>query len=49
MSMISELEYYLGRVPTEDEVLEAAEWAEENPDISLAEYVEAMMEAGLLS
>ena len=47
--MISELEYYLSRKPTEDEVLEAAEWAAENPDISLAEYVEAMMEAGLLS
>ena len=45
----SELEYYLGRVPTDDEVQEAVDWMTENPGINLAEYVDAMMEAGLLS
>lgn len=49
MSIEKDLEYYIGRKPTSDEVLEATDWAAENPDISLAEYVEAMMEAGLLS
>ena len=45
----SDLEYYLGRTPTDDEVLEANDWRVENPGSSLAEYVEAMMEAGLMS
>lgn len=49
MATRSDLEYYLGRKPTDDEVLEATDWSAENPDISIAEYVEAMMEAGLLS
>ena len=49
LGVTSELEYYLGRVPTDDEVQEAMDWITENPGINLAEYIDAMMEAGLLS
>ena len=39
LKIASDLEYYLGRTPTDDEVLEATDWSAENPDISIAEYV----------
>lgn len=49
MNIEKDLEYYLNRKPTDDEVVEAEEWMIENPSINLAEWVDAMMEAGLLS
>lgn len=48
MATRADLEYYLNRKPTDDEVLEAEDWMVENPGVNLSEYVEAMMEAGLL-
>lgn len=44
----SELEYYLGYVPDDDLVLEALDWMDANPGINLSEWVDAMMEAGML-
>ena len=45
----ADLEFYLDRKPTDDEVLEAENWMLENPRTNLCEWVDAMMEAGLLS
>lgn len=44
----NDLEYYLEREPTNDEVSEAGDWMQENPGINLAEYVDAMIEIGAL-
>lgn len=49
MATRDDLEYYLNRKPTDDEVLEAEDWMAENPGINLSEWVDAMVEAGLLS
>lgn len=46
MSKVGDLEYYMGRKPTGDEVAEAEGWLEDHPDESLAEWVEAMNEIG---
>lgn len=46
--MVADLTYYLGYEPDGDLVAEALGWQEENPQSSLAEWVDAMMEAGLL-
>lgn len=44
----SELEYFLGRTPTDDEVSEAEEWVQDHPHTGLNEWVEAMIEIGAL-
>lgn len=44
----NDLEYYLGYVPSNDLILEADEWQSRNPGNSLAEWCDAMAEAGLL-
>lgn len=49
MNIEKDLEYYLNRKPTSDEVAEAEEWAEYHPEVNLSEWVDAMLEAGLLS
>jgi hypothetical protein len=43
-----DLEYYMDRTPTNEEILEADEWQQDHPGSSLAEYVEAMREIGAL-
>lgn len=47
-AIANDLEYYLGRKPTESEVLEAQDWQDFNPDVNLCEYVEACLEIGAL-
>lgn len=42
------LEYYLDRKPTSDEVAEAEEWQRFNPGADLSEWVSAMIEIGAL-
>ena len=49
MSIEKDLEYYIGRKPTSDEVAEAEEWAEFHPGVNLSEWVDAMIEEGQLS
>lgn len=44
--LASQLEYYLGRKPTKNQVLEAKEWQDYNPTTNLDEYVSAMLEVG---
>lgn len=44
----NDLEYYLERDPTNDEVVEAADWMQDNPGVNLVEYVDAMVEIGAL-
>ncbi len=46
MSIADDLEYYLDRKPTCDEIADAEEWQTYNPGSSLAEYVDAMHEIG---
>ena len=48
MSTAADLDYYLNRKPTRDEVEEAAEWQDDNPDTGLAEWVNAMIGIGAL-
>ena len=48
MNIEKDLEYYIGRKPTSDEVVEAEEWAEDHPGVNLSEYVDAMREIGAL-
>lgn len=48
MSIAADLEYYLDRKPTNDEVVEAEEWQQDHPGASLSEYVDAMIEIGAL-
>lgn len=45
---VADLTYYLGYEPDGDLVAEASEWQERNPGSSLAEWCDAMAEAGLL-
>ena len=42
------LEYYLEREVTADEIQEADDWIAENPGTNLDEYVSAMREIGAL-
>ena len=44
----NDLEYYLERKPTSDEVQEADAWLAENPGGNLSEWVSAMIEIGAL-
>jgi len=44
----NELEYYLERKPTSDEIQEADGWLSENPGGDLSEWVSAMIEIGAL-
>lgn len=48
MSTANDLEYYLGRKPSSDEIAEADEWLEFNAGADLSEYVSAMREIGAL-
>jgi hypothetical protein len=43
-----DLEYYLDRKPTHEEIAEAEEWQMDNPGSNLSEYVDAMIEIGAL-
>ena len=43
-----ELEYYLERTPTGDEIADAEEWQMDHPGTNLSEYVSAMIEIGAL-
>lgn len=47
-NVTSDLEYYLGRKPSSDEVAEAEEWQEDHPGVGLSEWVDAMREIGAL-
>jgi len=47
-NLAGELEYYIERKPTNDEVQEADDWLRENPGGDLSEYVSAMIEIGAL-
>jgi hypothetical protein len=40
------LEYYLDRKPTGQEVADAEEWQQDHPGVDLSEYVDAMIEIG---
>jgi hypothetical protein len=48
MNTAGELEYYLGRKPTSEEVADAGDWMLDHPGVNLSEYVEAMLEIGAL-
>lgn len=48
MNLEGDLEYYLDRKPTHEEIEEAEEWQQDHPGSGLAEYVEAMIEIGAL-
>ena len=48
MDIAKDLEYYLDRKPTNEEILEAEEWQTYNPGANLSEWVEAMIEIGAL-
>ena len=48
MNIALDLEYYMDRKPTNEEISEAEEWQQDHPGSSLAEYVEAMREIGAL-
>jgi hypothetical protein len=48
MSTAADLEYYLDRKPTSDEIAEAEEWQQDHPGIGLNEWVDAMIEIGAL-
>jgi hypothetical protein len=48
MSTANDLEYYLDRKPTAEEVIEADEWQQDNPGSSLSEWVDAMRDIGAI-
>lgn len=48
MNVAGDLEYYLDRKPTAEEVEDAEDWMQDNPGVGLAEYVDAMVEVGAL-
>jgi len=48
MNIRGDLEYYLDRKPTDDEVADAEEWMEDHPGVGLHEWVEAMREIGAI-
>ena len=43
-----DLEYYVGRKVSADEMAEAEEWQMDHPGVDLSEYVDAMREIGAL-
>jgi len=43
-----DLEYYLSRKPTSEEIAGADEWQQNNPGVGLSEWVDAMIEIGAL-
>lgn len=47
-NIANDLEYYLERKPTDDEIAEAEEWQQNHPGVGLAEWVDAMIEIGAL-
>jgi len=48
MNLAADLEYYLDRKPTSEEIQEAEEWQMDHPGSNLSEYVDAMIEIGAL-
>lgn len=44
----NDLEYYLDRKPTADEIVEAGDWQLNHPGSNLNEWVDAMIEIGAL-
>lgn len=48
MSTAHDLEYYLDRKPTAEEIQEADEWQQDHPGVNLSEWVDAMIEIGAL-
>lgn len=48
MNTAADLEYYLGRKPSTEEIEDAEDWQQDHPGVGLAEYVEAMIEIGAL-
>ena len=48
MDIAKDLEYYLDRKPTNEEISEAEEWQTYNPGANLSEWVDAMIEIGAL-
>lgn len=44
----NDLEYYLERKPTAEEIIEAEDWQQNHPGGSLSEWVDAMIEIGAL-
>lgn len=47
-NIANDLEYYLERKPTDDEIAEAEEWQQNHPGESVTGYVDAMIEIGAL-
>jgi hypothetical protein len=47
-NMANELEYYIDRKPTAQEISDAEEWQTYNPGVNLDEYVSAVIEIGAL-
>lgn len=47
-NIAADLEYYLDRKPTSEEIQEAEDWQQENPGANLSEWVDAMIEIGAL-
>lgn len=47
-NIANDLEYYLERKPTSDEIAEAEEWQQDHPGVNLDEWVSAMIEIGAL-
>lgn len=47
-NLAADLEYYLDRKPTAEEIAEADEWRTYNPGANLSEWVDAMIEIGAL-
>jgi hypothetical protein len=48
MNIALDLEYYLDRKPTSEEIADAEEWQQDHPGTNLSEYVDAMIEIGAL-
>ena len=48
MNIALDLEYYLDRKPTNEEISEAEEWQQDHPGVNLSEWVDAMIEIGAI-
>lgn len=48
MNIAGDLEYYLERKPTADEIAEAEAWTQDNPGANLWEWINDMVAAGLI-
>ena len=45
---MTDLEYYIGRRPTSEEITDAEDWLLDHPGSNLSEWVDAMEEIGAL-